>query len=478
MNLVLIGIVVYVLLQLFIGLLVSRRIRTGSDYLLAGRRLGYALAAFSMFATWFGAEACIGVAGAAYRDGLAGVTADPFGYGVGLLLMGFVFAVPLWKMGLNTVADFFRVRYSESLAAWVAAIMIPSSLLWAAAQIRAFGQVLSATLDLPAAIGMTSAAVLVIVYTASGGLLADAMTDVVQGIVLIAGLAVLVPEVIGKMGGFPTALAALSADPVAAVPSIPNGPARTLHLLQAWMIPVGGSILTQELVSRVLASRTPEIARRASLLAGGSYLLIGFIPVTLGLLGAQLLPGLKDPEQILPLLGQRYLSPVLYILFVGALISAILSTVDSTLLAASALFTNDVLFRRYPDLGEPVRLRLQRMGVIVAGVIAYGLSLFGESTYSLVEDSSALGGGGILAVFLFGFFTKIGGPRSATAAMATGVSVWVAAEYLFHLELGFLLALAASIGVYVVTAALRLDARPEAPVKEESALSSGKGPFH
>lgn len=93
--------------------------------------------------------------------------------------MGFVFAIPLWRMGLTTVADLFRVRYYESLAAWIAVIMIPSSLLWAAAQIRAFGQVLSASLDLPVAFGMTTAAVVVIIYTASGGLLADAVTDVV-----------------------------------------------------------------------------------------------------------------------------------------------------------------------------------------------------------------------------------------------------------------------------------------------------------
>ncbi len=148
MNNILLGILAYILLQLLLGVLVSRKIRNETDFLLAGRRLGFVLATFSIFATWFGAESCVGTAGAAYEDGLAGVTADPFGYTICLLLMGLVFAVPLWKMKLTTIADFFRHRYSISAERLTALLMVPTSLLWVAAQIRAFGQVLSAFLNL------------------------------------------------------------------------------------------------------------------------------------------------------------------------------------------------------------------------------------------------------------------------------------------------------------------------------------------
>lgn len=64
MNTILLGILGYIVLQLILGVVVARRIRTESDFLLAGRNLGYALAIFSIFATWFGAESCIGTAGA------------------------------------------------------------------------------------------------------------------------------------------------------------------------------------------------------------------------------------------------------------------------------------------------------------------------------------------------------------------------------------------------------------------------------
>src|SRR5690349_16450970 len=102
MQPVLIGIGVYLLVQFAIGLAVSRRIASESDYLLAGRQLGVGLAAFSIFATWFGAEAIVGAAGAIYTDGLGGGSADPFGYGLCLIVLGLVIAMPLWRRKYTT----------------------------------------------------------------------------------------------------------------------------------------------------------------------------------------------------------------------------------------------------------------------------------------------------------------------------------------------------------------------------------------
>ncbi|MEN8259455.1 MAG: hypothetical protein ABFS02_02520 [Pseudomonadota bacterium] len=79
MNAVLSGVLIYVLLQLLIGIVVSRRIANEDDYLLAGRSLGTGMAMFSVFATWFGAETCIGAAGSVYASGLSGGSVDPFG---------------------------------------------------------------------------------------------------------------------------------------------------------------------------------------------------------------------------------------------------------------------------------------------------------------------------------------------------------------------------------------------------------------
>jgi Na+/proline symporter len=160
-------------------------------------------------------------------------------------------------------------------------------------------------------------------------------------------------------------------------------------------------------------------------MAGGGYLAVGLIPVTLGLIGAEILPGLEDPEQILPRLAQLHLPGVLYVLFAGALLSAILSTVDSTLLVSSSLVSHNIIVPLRPALSEAWKVRSARIGVAVFGVVAYGMALYAEGVYALVEQASAFGSAGIVVIVTFGLFTRFGGPASALASLLAGVGVWV-----------------------------------------------------
>ncbi len=451
MTAVFIGVMAYVAVQLVIGMLVSRRIRTESDYLLAGRSFGYLLATFSIFATWFGAETCIGAAGAIYEDGLSGANADPFGYAICLLLMGLFFAVPLWNRGITTLADLFRRRYSVTVERTAALMMIPTSILWAAAQIRAFGQVLAAASELQVVTAISIATAVVILYTASGGLRADAITDVIQGAALSVGLVVVLVTVVYQAGGPVASLQLI--DPERLNP-FAAGNRSILEVADAWAIPVFGSMAAQELVSRVIASRSPVIARRSSLMATAIYLSIGLIPAFLGLIGGSLVTGLNSPEHLLTHLAETYLPTVLYIIFAGALISAILSTVDSALLSASALLSHNVIISFRPHTTDALKLKYARAGVVVLGLVAYLLAIYGGSVYELVETASAFGSAGVVVVFLFGLLTKFGNSRSAISALVTGMLVWVYASFIAGSPIAYLLALCSSFAAYVVVAVI------------------------
>lgn len=449
MNAVLLGVLVYVLAQLLIGVLVSRRVTTQEDYLLAGRSLGPGLATFTLFATWFGAETCIGSAGAIYADGLSGGSADPFGYAICLLLMGLVFAMPLWRQRLTTLADLFRIRYATGVERLAVLMMVPASVMWAAAQIRAFGQVLSVSSDLSVTIAVTIAAAAVIIYTVSGGLLADAITDLIQGIALIIGLTVLLPVVVQSAGGVEAAFASIDPERLRL---FGGSNASISQVLEAWATPICGSVISQELAARVIAARSPEVARQSSLLAGGIYLLIGMIPVFIGLVGVTLLPNLEHSEQILPLIAQRHLSTFSYTLFAGALVSAILSTVDSALLASASLVSQNLLVSAYPGMSEAAKVRIARVGVVVFGVLAYLLALHAEGVYKLVEDASAFGGAGIFIIVVFGLFTRFGGARSALAALVVGMAVWLYGTYIAAFEVAYLASLLAALTAYLAAA--------------------------
>lgn len=449
MNGVLTGVLIYVLLQLLVGVLVSRRIANEEDYLLAGRSLGTGMAMLSVFATWFGAETCIGAAGSVYESGLAGGSVDPFGYAMCLILMGIVFAIPLWRRKLTTLADLFRLRYSAGIERLAVVLMVPTSVMWAAAQIRAFGQVISASSEVEMEFAISVAAAVVVVYTVYGGLLADVVTDTVQGIALIVGLFILLYVVVDRHGGIGGAVAAVEPSRLRL---FGGSGAPLIETIELWAIPICGSVLSQELVARTLACRSPQIARRACLLGGGLYLLVGLIPVTIGLLGYGMLPGLDNPEQILPRLAQEHLGAFLYILFAGALISAILSTVDSALLAASSLASHNLIVPLAKNLPEERKVKIARCGVVVFGVLAYVLALHADGVFALVEEASAFGSAGIFTIAVFGLFTRIGGVLSAGAALVGGVLSWVLGNHVLGFGTPYLISLATALTAYLTVA--------------------------
>ena len=450
MNPVLIGISIYVLAQLAIALVIARRhMRGESDYLLAGRRFGLGFATFTIFATWFGAETCIGAAGQVYAGGLSDSTADPFGYAACIFIMGAVFAVPLWRRRYTTFADLFHQRFSPGVERLAVLLLVPASILWAAAQVRALGQILSSSSTLDVELAIALAAAVVVIYTVYGGLLANASTDLIQGIVVIVGLLVVLVVVVDASGGVVTA--ASNVDPQRLrLFGAPD--ASPIEIIERWAVPIFGSVLAQELVVVILASHTPEIARRASYLAGSLYLVVGLIPVAIGLLGTTVLPGLEEAEQILPTIAQKYLSPVLYIVFVGAIVSAILSTVSGALLAAGALTAHNLVVPLRPQLAGTGKVKIARIVVVIAGVAAFLLARHSGGVYELVEEASAFGSAGVFIAAVFGLFSQFGGPRAAYAALIVGTGLWVSGHYVLDLTAPYVLSITAALIAYVSVA--------------------------
>lgn len=433
--------------QLALGFWAARRIVSEDDFLVAGRRLGPVLATASVFATWFGAESCIGAAGSAYEAGVSIVTTEPFAYGICLVLCGLFFAARFHRARITTLADFFASRFGRSTERVAAILLLPSSLLWAAAQVRAFGHIVASNSDgqLSAAAATAIAAGVAILYTTCGGLLADVYTDALQGALLLVGLAVLGAAVLLQ-----------PASPAASLPLPEVALATTsptyLDVLESWAIPLCGSVVAQEVLSRCLAARTPGIARNAAVLGGAIYLVAGCVPLAIGMAGPGLAPDLEDPEMLLPHLSSTLLPGVLNVVFAGALIAAILSTVDSCLLVVASVVTRNLL--PAPPASTPPtigRLAVARITAAAAGCIAYLLASASWNVKALVEQASGFGSAGIFVLAVFGSFTSLGGARAAVLSLLAGLSTWILGRYVVpdqiaHPYLASLLAATAAFG--------------------------------
>lgn len=468
MNGVQLGVIAYVVVQFVIGIWVARRVKTTTDFLIAGRTLGLGLVSFSVFATFFGAEAIVGTSGAVYEEGLVGGRIDPFGYALAIFLVGAIFAVPLWRRGIVTFADFFRERYSSAVEKLVVLVLLPGSMFWAAAQVRAFGQVVSAAsgLDLSMAIGI--AAVLVVGYSVLGGLLADAWTDFIQGLAIVAGLVVLAVVVAGQIGGVAEGLAKVEPERMQALTIGEDG---LLTFIESFAVPICGTVVAIEIISRVLGARTAGVAARGAMLGGIIYLVVGAIPVFLGLVGPQLLPDVDDAEQIVPLLAEAHLPGLLYVLFAGAVISAILSTVDSVLLASSGHVSHNIVERLMPWLDDRSRLMLNRAILAGLAVFAFAMAISAERVKDLVETASAAGSAGVFVVAVFGLFTTFGGPVAAFATITVGALGWLVFGAL-ELEAPYIAALGLALFTYLLTAVVE---KPAAALAQAGARACKDG---
>jgi Na+/proline symporter len=174
--------------------------------------------------------------------------------------------------------------------------------------------------------------------------------------------------------------------------------------------------------------------------------------VFLGLIAREILPPTTDTEQVLPLLSRHLLGEVGFIVLAGALVSAILSTVDSSLLACGALIVQNLVGERARAMSDVARLRLTRGSVVGLGCVAFGLATLGVSVHSLVEESAALGSAGIVVAGLIGMFTRMGGARAALWSLLIGGASYVYAEHVLESNVAYLLSLAGAVLGYGIGA--------------------------
>ncbi|MDX2234180.1 MAG: hypothetical protein NW200_06750 [Hyphomonadaceae bacterium] len=412
------AIVIYVAIQIGVGLYLARGVKTEQDFFLAGRRMGIVPIGISIFATWFGAETIMGSAGAIATDGLAGARAEPFGYALCLFAMAFLVAGVFRARGYANLADFFRDRFDHRSELAAALITIVVSTIWAAAQLLALAALLESALHVPAQATLIGATLVVIVYTSLAGIEGDIYTDVIQAVVLSIGLVLMLFAVAGAMGGFGPMIGAIRPEQLRLL-----GEGETwLGQIDAWAIPILGSLVTQEAIARFLSTRTPKLARDATLMAGGLYLLLGFVPVLIALAGVHAFPVGEDSDAFLPALAAQTLSPALYVLFAGALLSAVMSTTNSNVLSVSSLMSLNVLRRVHARADDRMRMRVARLSTIGAGLAAYVIASSGQTIYELIALTSVWGQAGILVAVLVGLWSGYGGPRAALWAILACVA--------------------------------------------------------
>ncbi len=427
-------VIAYWLVSVAIGLLAATRVHNTRDFAVAGRHLPFSMVTATVFATWFGAEAVLGIPATFLKEGLGGVVADPFGSSMCLILVGLFFAAPLYRMNLLTIGDFYKRRYGRSVEVLTTLAIVISYLGWVGAQITALGLVFNVVSAgaVSQVAGMWIGSITILVYTLFGGMWAVAVTDFLQMIIIVIGMLWIGNEVSGMAGGVGEVVGhALNSGKFAFFPAADAK--EVIAFVAAAVTMMLGSIPQQDVFQRVQSAKTEKIAVWGSVLGGSLYLVFAFVPMFLAYSATLIDPAMvgrlidTDSQMILPELVLSRAPMVAQVLFFGALLSAIKSCASATLLAPSVTFTENILRPALPHLTDRKLLFWMRVVTFCFTVLVTLYAMVSDaSIFKMVENAYQITLVAAFIPLLGGLFWRRATNQGALVSIFCGIGVWLA----------------------------------------------------
>lgn len=432
-------VIIYWIISIGIGLWAALRVKNTADFAAAGHSLPMYIVTATVFATWFGSEAVLGIPATFLKEGMGGIVSDPFGSSMCLILVGLFFARHLYSKKYLTIGDFFKEKYGRTVEVLITLCIVVSYLGWVSAQIKALGLVFNVVSNggITQEWGMIIGAASVLIYTLFGGMWSVAITDFVQMIIIVIGMLYIGYEVAGMTGGVDVVIAhAAAADKLNILPDWNT--AAVLGFLAALLTMMLGSIPQQDVFQRITSSKNANIAVKASILGGVLYFLFAFIPIFLAYSATLIDPQLvekylnTDSQLILPNLILNHAPLFAQVLFFGALLSAIKSCASATLLAPSVTFAENIIKGFFKHLTDQHLLKIMRVTVLVFTVLVTLFALNSElSIFEMVESAYKVT---LVAAFVplaFGVYWSRANTLGGLLAVLFGLITWITCELIW-----------------------------------------------
>lgn len=413
------AVVLYMSALVLIGAWRSRRVRTGDDFLVAGRRLPARVLVFTLLATWIGSGSLFGGAGLGYRSGFSALWQSA-GAWAGIALVWFI-APRVRRIAQYTVPDILELRYGPAARVLGTLTTVLAYATIAAYQFRGGGRLLALVADVDPGTGALITAVFCILFTALAGMLSIAWIDVGNGLVMTLAVTLGVVFLVGDAGGLSASLAALEPHQVSLFGDMGAQAAFALFLPTMFLL-LGEANMYQKFFS----ARDERAARLA--VTGwivGTIVVETLIDAT-GVFGSLAVGGLgvAESEEIVLRVAADALPPALGVLLVCGAAAIVVSTANSFLLTPSTNLIRDV-YQRFvnPAATDRQVLRYTRAIVVVVGVLGYVAGNFFPTILAMALWAYTMYGAGItpalLGALLWKRATRAGGVASILAGMLT-----------------------------------------------------------
>jgi len=390
---------VFLLGMILIGVLSLKKIKNASSYFVADRNAATPAVAGSLLATIIGGSSTIGIAGLGYSKGLVGAWWMLVG-AIGLFVLSVWFAERVRSYTVYTLPEILERQYGGNTIRLIASILIAVAWLGiVAAQIIAAGKILTVLWPGQTTLLMIVAGSVFIIYTLLGGQYSILRTDLIQAVLIVAGVIVCAFAGVSSAGGFAQMAAHLPPSHL----SFPINPDFGWVDLLTFLFFVGAVFLVgPDIYSRIFCSRNPHIARRSLMLTASVMVPMAFLITLTGIAARVLLPEIQ-PESALPALISQTLPTGLNGLVMIALLAAVMSSADTCLLTTSTIMTSDIL-APVLKIKEKHFLGVSRICVIGTGIASLIIALKLQGIITSLLLAYTVYSAGLVIPILLGFY--------------------------------------------------------------------------
>ena len=432
-------VVIYMLILLGIGIYSSGKIKSTSDYLIAGRQLPFLLLAGTLAATALDGGSTLGIVGNSF--GRWGISAGWYVIAMGMAFLMISFIAPrLRATEAKTVPEFLRIRYHSMAGMLHGILTIISMIGLTAAQLKASATVVEVMTGLDYITSLLIVSVIISFYSMIGGFWGVALTDAIQLVLIFLGMSAALPFALRMSGGWRVVLQSVDELTMNPVKGIGGG----TEILAYIILFFTAFLVGEEVISSYYAAESSRAAQKGSWIAGIIVIVFAGIPSTLGLIIRSMynnnllnygvvLALDQDAKYALPALAVKSMPPVVAGILFAGIISATMSSADSSLLGAGSVFVNDI-YHVYvnPEASTKKMLGIAKVAMVFVMTASFFAAIYGGNILTILAFSFGIRAAGSFVPYIMGHLWKRGNSVAAVMSILVGTMVFLWATVAGH----------------------------------------------
>ena len=424
--------VFYLGIMAFIGWYASRGTNSLSDYFVLSGKAGVIVSGIAYFATQFSMGTFLGVPGTVYNVGYAGMAVSVPGAVFCMILPAILVGKRLVKLGHEykflTMADYLSDRYgSNKMSSFLGVLMLVFLVPMMGAQIIGAGVIVNVFTGLPEWVGVVGMGTVVILYCMTGGMKGAMLTDVIQGGLMIATAIVTFVLSVKMGGGFENINQSLMKMNEAFL----SFPGNTNYM--PWQFYVSQIILWSfftigqpHLFTKFFAMKNHKVMFKAILLGTAGMWLSATLIEWSAVNAITFIPGLKNTDQVIPLILQQGMNPFLASVFIAGIVAAGMSTIDGVLVITSGAFTRDIYQKIInKKASDESVMKLSKVVTLIIGLVVIAFGILKPGTIFEINLFAFAGMGIFVVPVMFGMYWKKATLPAAFASVITGIIVLI-----------------------------------------------------